>query len=173
MILEEIRPVTQILSVISAEIKNKESCWKEMQKNLHSIEISLSYKTYEVWRKILFKLKKCISLFHTITSYGKAQTDFWSTQYLESTYKRGLRYFYFCLTHFNLNNLFRSIHVSTRGNVSFFWWMNAFYFIYIPLFLYASIYSWIFLCFFHILAIVNNAAMNIGCIYLLKLVGFL
>lgn len=45
---EEIRPVTQIPSVISAEIKSKESCWKEMQKNLHSIEINLSYKTYEV-----------------------------------------------------------------------------------------------------------------------------
>ena len=78
----------------------------------------------------------------------------------------------------------RSIHVVTHGKISIFLWLSSILsFIYIYIYIYICIYIYIYLTaffpfhplietdYFHILTIVNDAAVNMGGdIYLFELV---
>ena len=53
----------------------------------------------------------------------------------------------------------KSIHIVTNGKISFFIWLKC---AYVPHFLYTFVCQWAVRCGFHILAVVNNGAVNRG-----------
>ena len=72
--------------------------------------------------------------------------------------------FSFSLTSFHMI-ISNCIHAAANGMISFFLWPSSIPFIHVP-HLYSFICQWAFSC-FHILTIVNSAAVNIGVMYLL------
>ena len=92
----------------------------------------------------------------SILSYNK----FICIIFLVSIYKWYHMIFVFhCLTSLSMI-ISGSIHVATNGIISFFYGWVLFHCTYIPHFIHSSVCG--HLCFFHVLAIINRAGINIG-----------
>ena len=109
-------------------------------------------------------LSQCLNLHsgnHKFVSYLYKSISVICSMFLDSTYKWYHMNICLFLSPFTQHTISRSIHVPENDIVSYFHGWVTFHSIYVPHLLCSLLCWWTFHC-FHILAIVNSVAMNIG-----------
>ena len=80
---------------------------------------------------------------------------------------------FLCLPYFTEHNVLRSIHIAANGDIPLFFTAEKYSMVCVSIGINIPhlLYSFLgLLAYFHVLATVNNAALNIGCMYLFELV---